>query len=67
MKLRMKLSSLSTCTLFYTTIKQDQRTEDPFCFSMLRDVKIRIFAEKFSLDNGKNLASLKYLQKLIPM
>ena len=47
--------------------KKDQRTEHPFCFSMQRDVKNRIFAGNFSIDNAKNLASLKGLHDSIPM
>ena len=35
--------------------KKDHQTEDPFCFSMHHDVKNRIFAGKFSLDNGRNV------------
>ena len=34
---------------------------------MQHDVKDRIFAAKFSPDNGKSLATLKCLHKLLPM
>lgn len=44
-----------------------QCTEGPFRFSMQPHIKNRLFVRTFSLDNGKDLTSLKCLHKLITM
>ena len=62
-KLRVKLRSLLTCSLYYIKTKQKKAASWRSGLFWQRDVKNSIFAGKFSLADGKNLASLKCLHK----
>ena len=63
----MKLRSLLTCSLFYitTTTKKNSELRIHYVFPCSVTLKIEFSRENNSLDNGKNLASLKCLHKLI--
>jgi len=64
-KVQGKASLTNNLQFVQLNSKRDQRTEDPPCFSMQRDVRNGIFAGKFSLNNGKDLSNLKCLQRLL--